>query len=126
MKRIETAARVSIGRGVAFATLGVACLMAGLAGYPWIALKTGALAMMAVSAVLVLKAERAARVPHKRTEAWSLLAPGERPPEPLAQRLIAVARRECCLAYARGFTKAAYASFAAGFAGQALNAAQLI
>jgi hypothetical protein len=81
-------ANLSVARGSAFGLLAIFCLMIGLAGYPLIALKTGAVCLMAGAAVLMLKAELSPRRPYQRTELWVLLNPHERPPAPIAQKVI--------------------------------------
>lgn len=88
MDPIRRAAERSVGRGVAFSALGIACTMLGLAAYPPLALGTGAVLTLLVAAVLRLKALAAPTRPYRRTELWLLLGPGEQPPAILAQRLV--------------------------------------
>jgi hypothetical protein len=100
LSRLSELANVSVARGSAFGLFAIFCLMIGLAGYPLIALKTGAVCMMFGAAVLMLKAELSRRRPYKRTELWVLLNPSERPPAPIAQQVIAGALRTTFQRYA--------------------------
>jgi hypothetical protein len=106
MDRIETAARVSVFRGSAFALLAIVCFMVGLAGTPALSFKFGGIFCLFVCFVLIAKAELAPNRPYKRTEVWLMLEPPDRPPAPVAQRLIGMAVqghcREFALQFARG------------------------
>ncbi|MDP3255795.1 MAG: hypothetical protein Q8S58_12070 [Bosea sp. (in: a-proteobacteria)] len=92
--RVRELALLSVSRGCGFAGLAIICFMIGLAGYPDVAMQTGAILMMATAAVLVVKADVAVRRPYKRTELWVLLPPSERPRAEFAQQLIGGALRE--------------------------------
>jgi hypothetical protein len=98
---VEQAAEQSIARGVGFAALGVAVTIAGLAGDPTMALRTGAALTLLLWAVLRLKALRARRHPYKRTEVWLLLEPRPDWPGEVAQRLIGEALQRVLERYAR-------------------------
>jgi hypothetical protein len=86
--------------------------MIGTAGYPVIALKSGAVGMMLCAAVLLIKAQLSERKPYKRTELWLLLEPNERPDTRFAQQLIGSAMREVYLRFTRYFTVGGFACFA--------------
>ncbi|HEY5798158.1 MAG TPA: hypothetical protein VIU82_24400 [Bosea sp. (in: a-proteobacteria)] len=101
--RFRELALLSVSRGCAFAGLAIICVMVGLAGYPGMALQSGAILMMLAAAVLILKAERSQRVSYKRTELWVLLDPKERPRADFAQQVIGLALREVYLRFARYF-----------------------
>lgn len=92
--RVRELALVSVSRGCGFAGLAIICFMIGLAGYPDVAMRIGAILMMGTAACLVVKADVALRRPYKRTELWVLLPPSERPPAEFAQQLIGGALRE--------------------------------
>jgi hypothetical protein len=101
MSEIERAAELSVARGVGFGALAVALVVAGLAAYPQLALRSGAALTLLMWAILRLKALRALRHPYKRTEVWLLLEP--RPPwtAEVAQRLIGAALKRMLERYAR-------------------------
>jgi hypothetical protein len=88
---IERAATVSIGRATGFAGLAVLVAMAGLAGWPLLALRTGAAGCLLAWAILRLKALAAPRRPYRHTELWLILEPKPRLPAPVLQLLIGAA-----------------------------------
>jgi hypothetical protein len=98
---VERAAEQSVARGVGFSALAVALVVAGLAGYPQLALRSGAALTLLLWAVLRLKALRARRHPYKRTEVWLLLDPRPDWPGEVAQRLIGEALQRVLERYAR-------------------------
>lgn len=91
LQAIERAALVSVGRATGFAALAVLVAMAGLAGWPLLALRTGAAGCLLAWAILRLKAHAAPRRPYRRTELWLLLEPKPDLPPPTLQRLIGTA-----------------------------------
>jgi len=98
---IERAAERSIARGVGFGALAIAMVVAGLAGYPRLALRSGACLALLMWAILRVKALRAPRRPYRETEVWLIL---DRPPDwsgDVAQRLIGEALRAVLERYAR-------------------------
>jgi cell division protein FtsW (lipid II flippase) len=113
LSRLSELADVSVARGSAFGLFAIFCLMIGLAGYPLIALKTGAVCMMLGAAVLMLKAELSRRRPYKRTELWVLLSPTERPPAAVAQQIIAGTLRAAFQRYAVYYAYAGFFCFSA-------------
>jgi len=94
---IYRAVWISIARGCGFAGLAIGTLMAGLAFDPWLALRSGAILLTLLTAVLLHRAYRAPQIDCRRTEAWILLPPEAQPPKPVAQRLFAAAMRTVCL-----------------------------
>lgn len=107
MDPIARAAERSVGRAVGFGTLAIACTVLGLAGFPLLALRTGAALSLMMAAILWLKALAAPTRPYRRTEAWLLLEPAEHPPAHLAQGLIGGSLRRVLERYARIATLAA-------------------
>jgi hypothetical protein len=101
MREIERAAEQSVARGVGFGALAIALVVAGLAGYPTLALKSGAALGLLMWAVLRLKALRAPMRPYKRTEVWLILEPRPDWPADTAQRLIGAALKRTFERYAR-------------------------
>jgi len=93
-------AHLSVMRGCGFGLLAVVTGMMGLANDAVLALRWGGIGTLLMTFVLILKAARAHRVPFRATEVWVMLDPPQRPPEALAGRLIAQARREALLLYA--------------------------
>lgn len=86
--RVRELALLSVSRGCGFAGLAIICFMVGLAGYPEVAMGSGAVLMMATAAVLAVKADLSVQRPYQRTELWILLSPEERPRAEFAQQLI--------------------------------------
>ncbi|MFC5506521.1 MULTISPECIES: hypothetical protein [Hyphomicrobiales] len=101
--RVRELALLSVSRGCGFVGLAIICFMIGLAGYPQVAMQTGAVLMMGTAAFLVLKADIAPRKPYKRTEVWVLLPPTERPRAEFAQQLIGGTLQEVYRRFARYF-----------------------
>lgn len=119
--RLNELALLSVSRACAFACLAIFCFMIGMAGYPLVALKSGAVLMMFSSAVLVIKAQRSPVKPYRRTELWVLLAPEERPSTRFAQQIISATLREMFLKFAGYFAFGAFCCFAVAMALQLLN-----
>ena len=101
MGEVERAAEQSVARGVGFGALAIALVVAGLAGYPQLALRSGAALALLMWAILRLKALRAPRRPYKRTEVWLLLDPRPAWAAEVAQRLIGEALQRTLERYAR-------------------------
>jgi hypothetical protein len=98
---LEQAAELSVARGVGFAALAIVLTVVGLAAYPGIALRTGALLTCLLWAILRIKALRAPRSPYRSTEVWLMIEPRPAWPPELAQRLVARARQSTLERYAR-------------------------
>jgi hypothetical protein len=103
--RLNELALLSVSRACGFAGLGIFCFMVGLAGYPVVALNSGAILMMATAAILVIKAELSPRTPYTRTELWIILEPHERPGAEFAQQLIGNTLRGIFMRFARYFAR---------------------
>lgn len=89
IERIRACARQSIGRGVLFGLLAIAATIAGLIGWPIVAMRIGAISSMLMLAVLALRALRTSVRPYRRTETWLLLGRTHSLPEERAQAVIA-------------------------------------
>ena len=94
---IERLAELSVARGCGFALIGIVTTMTGLSAEPALAFKAGGILTLLTCAVLLLKAFNALGRPYKRTEVWIMLNPDERPPEDVAPRMVAEARRSILL-----------------------------
>lgn len=101
--RVRELALLSVSRGCGFAGLAIICFMVGLAGYPEVAMESGAFLMMATAATLVVKADHAVARPYQRTELWILLAHEERPRADYAQQLIGRTLRDVYRRFASYF-----------------------
>ena len=100
MEEIERLADLSVKRGCAFALLAITTVMTGLAGTPLLALKSGAILLSLMVAVLTFRALFARSQSCRRTEVWAMLGRDRRPPEALAQRVITEALRATYWRYA--------------------------
>jgi hypothetical protein len=116
--RLAEVATLSVSRACGFALLAIFCFMIGMAGYPLIALKTGAVGLMLTAAVLAMKAQLSPNKPYKRTEVWQMLDPSERPDTRFAQQLIGLTLRDVFLRFAGYFAMAGLACFAVAVAVQ--------
>jgi hypothetical protein len=121
MRDIEQAALESVARGVGFGALAIGLVVAGLAGYPLLALRTGAALTLLMWAILRLKALRALRHPYRRTEVWLLLDPRPDWPAEVAQRLIGGALQRTLERFARPVLAVAVALWCASLALPALG-----
>lgn len=98
---VENSAMLSVARGCGFAGLAIGCAMLGFSFDPPLALKFGGFATLLTCAVLVLKAMRSHAVAYRRTETWLILPDEFRPPAPVAQIVVARARRRALIVFAR-------------------------
>lgn len=98
--RLEELADLSIARGCGFAGLAIVCVMVGCAFDPSFAFEIGGAGCLAMTGVLLVKAWRAPWKPHRGTEVWVMLSKEERPPDAVAQALVARVRRRACLRWA--------------------------
>ncbi len=94
---IERLTLISISRGVGFAALAVLCLMVGFAADFVNVLRAGGIGSLLITIVLYFKAQNTSPERYKRTEVWIMLDPRERPPEDVAPRMVAEARRTILL-----------------------------
>lgn len=90
---IRSLAMISVFRGCAFGALAIITGMVGLSFDITAALRFGGMAMLLMTAILILKAWRADSQSYKQTEVWIMLDPEQRPPAALAPLLIASARQ---------------------------------
>lgn len=117
MEKLQTVAFVSVGRAVAFGSLGVFTIMIALSFEPVLALKSGGLLLLLQLAVLLLKAQLLPYTNYRKTEAWLLLKKDDRPDERYAGFVMKNALRDAYLWFARG---------TAGFAAVLLAGAILV
>jgi hypothetical protein len=101
MERLRQVAYVSVGRAVGFAGLAIVTVMVGLSFDPLLALRSGGVLLLLLLAGLLMKFQSLAFTDYRRTEAWLLLEPGERPDEQTASRAVVSALRDACLQFAR-------------------------
>lgn len=101
MNQVERAAQASVARGCGFAALAIACGLIGFAHDPVALLRAGAVLVTGLAVVLGIQALRARGRPYKRTEAWLLLDPADRPPAAIAQRAIGTALEDVYHRFAR-------------------------
>lgn len=121
MTEVERAAEQSVARGVGFGGLAVALVVAGLAGYPQLALRSGAALTLLMWAILRLRALGARRRPYKRTEVWLMLEPRPDWPAEQAQRVIGEALERVQERYARWVLATAVALWLASIVVPALG-----
>ena len=98
--RIRICAELSVRRALGFTLLGILVALFGLSWDAGLALKTGAVLMALVFAVLLWKAHGAPSHPYRRTETWLLLDRCHELPEDQAQRTIGGVLRDVYLRYA--------------------------
>lgn len=100
MQRLHDAAFVSVGRGCGFAALAIGTFMFGLSSDMAQSTQAGGILGLLVCFFLIFRAARAHVLPYRRTEVWMMLEPDDRPPEALAQRLVASALQSSYLRFA--------------------------
>jgi hypothetical protein len=100
IQTIERLAFFSVARGVGFGVLGIICLMVGLSTNVARALEGGGVCFLLMAIILLLKAKRAPLINFRTTEVWIMLDQNERPPVPVAERLIPRARAHALLHWA--------------------------
>lgn len=103
LTRIEQLAEFSVARGCGFAMIAIGSTMAGLSFEPLQSLRTGAALCLLTTLTLLLKAVHAQTKPYKSTELWLLLKPDDRPPDAVAQYVLARALRQAYLRFAYYF-----------------------
>ncbi|MEZ5844682.1 MAG: hypothetical protein R3D27_13250 [Hyphomicrobiaceae bacterium] len=101
MDRIERLAFLSVGRGCGFSMFAVVLIVIALSTNFALAMLVGGQLCLLGCLVLLLRARLAHRWPHERTEVWMMLDAGDRPPKPVAQRIVATALRGAYLVFAR-------------------------
>ncbi|WP_146170069.1 hypothetical protein [Bosea sp. 124] len=114
-RRLRLLAEISTARGCGFAGLATLCLMIGLSANLAATLKAGGYSALLVTSVLLMMAQRAPGKPFRHTEVWLMLDEAERPPEPMAQRLLAGVRRAVFLRFAAYHAVAAALLLTGGF-----------
>ena len=121
MDRLRYLADLSIRRGCGFGLLAIACTMIGVAHDLALALRAGAIMMMIVWTVLLVKAHRAPVRRYRDTEVWILLEKklDGVPPERL-QATIGGVLRERYLWHAYAFAVIAAGMWVAAFVARAV------
>lgn len=87
VERIRGLAYLSIGRACLFAVLAIVTVMSGLIGWPVMAFRSGAILAMFAAAVLAMKALSAPRRNYRHTEVWVLMGRRHDLPEDRAQQV---------------------------------------
>jgi hypothetical protein len=87
-------------RACGFGSLAIFCVMIGLSFEPRIAFQTGGVLTLAMTGILIFKAQEALTKNHRRTEMWLYLPKELRPPEASAQQTTSVVMRETYLMFA--------------------------
>lgn len=100
MRRVEQLAELSVARGCGFAMIAIVTMMVGLSADVRAALLAGGYLSLMTCLVLALRGWGSRQRPYKRTEVWVMMAPDERPPAGVAQRVIGAALRDAYLLYA--------------------------
>jgi hypothetical protein len=100
MDHIRKLAWVSVARGCSFGGLAIITLMIGFSTTPGLAFDFGGVGFLMMAVILMIKAGRSTKLPHKRTELWLMLNPDERPPPEFAAQVIMGTRREVILRFA--------------------------
>lgn len=90
-----------MARGCGFASLAIACTLLGFAHDPLALLRAGAVLVTGLAAILLLKAQLARGRPYKKTDAWLMLDPADRPPAAIAQRTMGTALEDVYRRFAR-------------------------
>lgn len=101
---LEKMAEFSIARACGFALLAILTTMIGLSNEPRLMLTVGGVLALMAAMTLVLKGLLAEHKNYRKTELWLLLHPDERPPESVAQRVIASVLREAYFRFALYFS----------------------
>jgi hypothetical protein len=89
MELYQRLAVISVARACAFGGLATLCVMVGLASDTTNSLKAGGYCVLFTTAVLLVKARQAPTRPVRRTELWVMLDKAERPPDFIAQPMLA-------------------------------------
>ncbi|GGB24397.1 hypothetical protein P7L78_11295 [Tistrella bauzanensis] len=85
---LEQAATVSVRRACAFSLLAIWVIMMALVYDPLMSLRSGAILVTMVGAILTLKAYRAPHQDHRRTEVWHAVKADLKLPAEQARQLI--------------------------------------
>lgn len=117
MEKLHQVAFASVGRAVAFGSLGIFTIMISLSFAPVLALKCGGMLLLAMLALLFLKLFRLPHINHRHTEAWLLLHEEDRPDDRFAAFVMQTALRDAYHWFAR---------WTAGLAAVMLGAAILL
>ncbi len=100
MEHMRRVAYETVLRACGFASLGIFCVMTGMAFNPKLAFQAGGFLTTIMSFVLVLKAREALTKDYRRTEMWLYIDKDFRPPEAYAQWASATVLRDTYLTFA--------------------------
>jgi hypothetical protein len=98
---LKQAATVSVALAFGVATLMIISLMAGLIADPLTMLRAGAAVSLVLTASLSAKAHFVAKQDHATANAWRYVAPRQRPPPAVAQRVMSTLLREEYIRFAQ-------------------------
>ncbi|TKT74201.1 hypothetical protein [Aquamicrobium sp. LC103] len=101
MEEVRQIARMCVGRAVMFGTLAILCIMVSFAFSLALAFRAGAILMLLMAGILLIKAHLALRQKPKNTEVWIYLDDGARPRNDHANRLFARVLHEVYCSYAQ-------------------------
>lgn len=88
MQHLRDVASMCVARGCGFGLLAIVCAMVGVSFDILLAVKTGAIGLSIMAAVLFLMMRSAKGRDVRRTEVWLVLEKTERPPLSVAQFVI--------------------------------------
>ena len=100
MEEMRRIAYNTVLRACGFASLAIFCVMIALSFLPRSAFQAGGFLSIVMTLTLVLKAHEARSKDHRRTEMWLYLPKENRPPPPVAQKMISTVMRETYLLFA--------------------------
>jgi len=100
MEDIRRIAFEIVFRACSFGLLAIICVMVGMSFEPRVALQTGGILTLAMTGILVLKAQQALTKHYRKTEMWLYLPKELRPPAASAQQVTSAVMRETYLTFA--------------------------
>ena len=101
MEHMRRVAYETVLRACGFASLGIFCVMTGMAFDPKLAFQAGGFLTTIMAFILVLKAREALTKDHRRTEMWLYIEKDYRPPEAYAQWASSTILRDTYLTFAK-------------------------
>ncbi len=100
MEHLRRIAYETVLRACAFASLGIFCVMTGMAFDPKLAFQAGGFLTTIMAFVLILKSREALTKDYRKTEMWLYVEKDFRPPEAYAQWASATVLRDTYLTFA--------------------------
>jgi hypothetical protein len=101
MEHMRQVAHDTVLRACSFASLGIFCVMTGMAFDPKLAFQAGGFLTTIMAFVLILKAREALTKDYRRTEMWLYIDKDRRPPESYAQWASSTILRDTYLNFAK-------------------------